>query len=98
MTSVSSAPTWSDGRTLVMLVSPTPSVDNLGSDRSVLFLVLTMLAIVVLAALVVLYVAYPHRGEEMPVVPWVGETLRKGVHAMPTLGEQHGDRVANQRH
>lgn len=62
-----------------------------------LFVVLTMLAIVVLATLVVLYVAYPHRGEEMPLAPWVGETLRKGVDALPTLEEEHSDRVASQR-
>ncbi len=49
---------------------------------------LAMLAIVVLAALVVVYVAYPHRGEDVPHTPWVGEIMRKGVHRLPTLDNQ----------
>jgi hypothetical protein len=51
-----------------------------------------MLAIVVmltfgvlLAAAVAVYVAYPHRGEELPVVPQLGDAMRKGVDALPTL-------------
>lgn len=51
-----------------------------------------MLAIVVMMTLGVLvavgvavYVAYPHRGEEMPVTPQLGNAMRKGVDALPTL-------------
>ena len=29
--------------------------------------------------------AYPHRGEELPVVPQLGDAMRKGVDALPTL-------------
>ena len=47
-----------------------------------------MLVIMALAAAVVLYVAYPHRGEEMPHTPWVGEAMRRGVHKLPTLDNQ----------
>ena len=32
-----------------------------------------------------MYVAYPHRGEELPVVPQLGDAMRKGVDALPTL-------------
>ena len=54
-----------------------------------MFLVLfTMLAIMVLAGVVVLYVAYPHRGQEVPNAPWVGEAMRKGVNMLPTLDNQ----------
>ena len=49
------------------------------------FLVVAMLAIVVLAGIVVLYVAYPHRGEEVPAAPWLGDALRKGVDSATTL-------------
>jgi hypothetical protein len=49
------------------------------------FLVVAMLVILVLAGLVVLYVAFPHRGEDVPHVPWVGRLLRKGVDNVPTL-------------
>jgi len=44
-----------------------------------------MAGIVLLASLVVLYVAFPHRGEDVPTVPWVGEAMRKGVAKLPTL-------------
>lgn len=46
-----------------------------------------MLAILALAGLVVLYVAFPHRGEEIPAVPWVGDAMRKGADALPTIDE-----------
>jgi hypothetical protein len=49
------------------------------------FLVVAMLVILVLAGLVVLYVAFPHRGEDVPHVPWLGRLLRKGVANVPTL-------------
>jgi hypothetical protein len=49
------------------------------------FLVVAMLVILVLAGGVVLYVAFPHRGEEVPHVPWVGRAMRKGVDNVPTL-------------
>jgi hypothetical protein len=49
------------------------------------FLVVAMLVILVLAGLVVLYVAFPHRGEAVPHVPWLGRVLRKGVDNAPTL-------------
>jgi len=44
----------------------------------VVVLVFSMLAILVVAGAVVLYVAYPHRGEEVPVAPWLGEAMRRG--------------------
>ena len=53
-----------------------------------LSIVLAMLAILAIAGAVVLYVAYPHRGEDMPHTPWVGEAMRKGVDALPTLDNQ----------
>jgi hypothetical protein len=49
------------------------------------FLVVAMLVILVLAGLVVLYVAFPHRGEDVPYVGWLGRLLRKGVDNVPTL-------------
>jgi hypothetical protein len=51
----------------------------------VLSIVITMLVILALAGVVVLYVAYPYRGEEVPHTPWVGDALRKGVDALPTV-------------
>jgi hypothetical protein len=51
-------------------------------------IMLAMLGIVLLAALVVLYVAFPHRGQEVPNAPWVGDAMRKGVNLLPTLDNQ----------
>lgn len=50
-----------------------------------LSILLAMLLIVAVAGVVVLYVAFPHRGEEMPRTPWVGEAMRRAVHRLPTL-------------
>lgn len=49
------------------------------------FLMVAMLAILVLAGLVVLYVAFPHRNEDVPYLGWLGRLLRKGVDTAPTL-------------
>lgn len=60
-----------------------------------LVVTLVMLVIVVLAALVVTYVAYPHRGEEVPAAPWLGDAMARAVDAAPTLPseEEHRDEV-----
>jgi hypothetical protein len=63
-------------------------------------LVLLMLLILLAAGAVVLYVAYPHRGEDVPVAPWLGEAIRRPVHLVGDLLErptdshepQHADR------
>ena len=52
-----------------------------------LFLVIAMLVCLVVAGLVVVYVAYPHRGEKMPAVPWLGEALEKAADAVPVIDE-----------
>jgi hypothetical protein len=54
----------------------------------VISIVIAMLVILILAAVVVLYVAFPHRGEDVPHTPWVGDAMRKGVDLLPTLDNQ----------
>ena len=54
-----------------------------------LVVLLSMLGIVLLASLVVVYVAYPHRGHQVPSAPWIGKAMRKGVNALPTLDNQN---------
>lgn len=56
-----------------------------------LYLVIAMLVCLVVAGLVVLYVAYPHRGETMPAVPWLGDALGKAVDAAPVIGEDEAE-------
>lgn len=48
-----------------------------------LTLVITMLIIVLLAAVVVMYVAFPHRGEDLPGARWLGKLVRRSVTALP---------------
>jgi hypothetical protein len=54
----------------------------------VIWIVLPMLAIMLIAGVIVLYVAFPHRGEDMPHTPWVGDAMRRGVQLLPTLDNQ----------
>ena len=55
-----------------------------------LLIALVMLAILVLAVLVVTFVAFPHRGEEVPAAPWLGEAMTKAVDALPTIENADG--------
>ena len=50
-----------------------------------LFIVVMMFVIVALAAAVGLYVAFPHRGEDVPRASWLGQAMRRGVESLPTL-------------
>lgn len=47
-------------------------------------LVFLFLALVAAGAVVV-YVLYPHRNQELPYAPWLGEAMRKGVDSLPTV-------------
>jgi hypothetical protein len=53
----------------------------------VLTIVLTMLLILLVAAAIVVYVAFPHRGEDVPKAGWLGDGMRKAVESLPTLEE-----------
>lgn len=51
-----------------------------------------------LAGLVLAYVAFPHRGEEMPArFRWLGATLARGREQLPLLTEEDGDRMVARR-
>ena len=52
-----------------------------------LVLGLLMVLILVIAGVVVVYVAYPHRGEEVPGAPWLGDALQRGVDSIGDLLE-----------
>jgi flagellar basal body-associated protein FliL len=55
------------------------------SEAALLAIVIVMLVILLLAGAVVVYVAYPGRGQATPYVPWVGEAMEKAADALPTL-------------
>ncbi len=52
-----------------------------------LILVFAMLLVLVMAGAVVAYVAFPHRGQEIPGAPWLGEAMGKARRALPDLDE-----------
>lgn len=52
-----------------------------------LFIVITMLVIVGVAGLVVAFVAFPHRGEEVPGAPWLGDSMNRATGALPTISD-----------
>jgi hypothetical protein len=54
----------------------------------VLFIVIAMLSSLVVAGLVIVYVAFPHRGEKVPAVPWLGEAMGRAADAAPVLDEE----------
>ena len=43
----------------------------------VLVIILMMSLILLVAALVTVYVAFPHRGEEVPGAPWLGDAMNR---------------------
>ncbi len=55
------------------------------------FIVISMVVIVAVAGLVVAYTAFPHRGEEMPGVPWLGDALDRATGAGPILEQDEPD-------
>lgn len=50
-----------------------------------IWIVVAMLLIVVLACVVVVYVAFPHRGEEVPNASWLSDAMTRAVEAAPTI-------------
>jgi len=60
-------------------------------------IVVVLLLALVLAAAVMVYAAYPYRGEETPVSPRLGEAMRRGVKSLPTLGHEEQDRPMGRR-
>lgn len=65
--------------------------DPYSEESSMVFVVLAVLLSLAVSALVALYVAYPHRGEQLPVAPWLGEALGRAVDAAPVLDDDERD-------
>jgi hypothetical protein len=54
-------------------------------------IVVSMVVIVLVAGVVAAYVAFPHRGEDLPGVPWLGHLMRRGARSLPTVEPEPGD-------
>jgi hypothetical protein len=55
-------------------------------------IVVVMVLILVLVGLFAAFVAYPHRGERMPVTPWLGDAMAKAADAAPVIDDED-DRI-----
>jgi hypothetical protein len=60
-------------------------------------IVVVLLLALALAAAVMLYAAYPYRGQETPVIPLLGRAMRRGVDSLPTLDLAQQDRAVEDR-
>jgi hypothetical protein len=54
-------------------------------------IVVVLLLALVLAAAVMVYAAYPYRGEQTPVTPRLGDAMRRGVRSLPTVDRDEHD-------
>ena len=63
-----------------------------------IWILLAMLGIIALAGLIALYVAYPHRGEDVPNALWIGQAMRRGVNRLPTLDNQTDEQKYDDPH
>lgn len=57
------------------------------------FLTVTMLLTLLVAVSVTVYVAFPHRGEDVPSAPWLGRAMRRAADSLPRLEETEGREV-----
>jgi hypothetical protein len=60
-------------------------------------IVVVLLLALVLAAVVMVYAAYPYRGEQTPVTPRLGNAMQRGVRSLPTLDRDEQDSAADRR-
>lgn len=56
-----------------------------------LLITIAMLVIIVLAGLVLLYAAFPHRGETVPGAPWLGDAMERATEAAPVIEPSEDD-------
>lgn len=56
-----------------------------------LSIVIIMLVILLVAGCVVVYAAFPHRGEDIPGAPWLGDAMAKAADAIPVIDDEVDD-------
>jgi hypothetical protein len=57
----------------------------------VLLIILMMVGILLVAGTVVVYVAFPHRGADVPGAPWLGDAMTRAADAAPLLEEEEAE-------
>ena len=56
-----------------------------------LLILISMVVILALAGLVLVFAAFPHRGESVPGAPWLGEAMERAADAAPVLEPENED-------
>lgn len=56
-----------------------------------LTIAVVMLVILAVCAVLVVYVAFPHRGEDLPAAPWLGDVMARAADAIPTIDADDAD-------
>ena len=54
-------------------------------------IVVSMIVIVLVAGVVAVYVAFPHRDEDLPGAPWLGRLMKRGARSLPTVEPEPDD-------
>ena len=58
-----------------------------------MFIIVTMAVILALCGVIAVFVAFPHRGEELPGAPWLGDAMSRAADAVPVAGRGRRRRV-----
>ena len=56
----------------------------------------SMAVILVVAVLALAYAAFPHRGEQVPGAPWLGELMERAADVVPVVEDGDLDPVTEQ--
>lgn len=62
------------------------------------FTIVIMIVILAVAGAVVLYAAFPHRGEDVPGAPWIGDVMSRAVDKLPTVAPEQTEEQRSQLH
>ncbi len=59
---------------------------------------LVMVFILVVAGLVMTFVAFPHRGQQVPQAPWLGDAMSRVAERAPLLDPERDEAPAGRGH
>lgn len=68
-----------------------PSYPDSEEYPSMTPVIVTMAVVLVVAALPLVYAAWPNRGEQVPGAPWLGDLMERATDAVPVLDETAPD-------
>jgi len=63
----------------------------------VVFIVVIMVVILALCGVIAAYVAFPHRGEDLPGAPWLGDAMARAADVLPILEDDEDESAYTHR-